>query len=176
VNLDRRALYQHGHECLDAKAVKGRARLSSTGWSRSPPSRNIPDLGCGLRSTIRLADLDVGCVPLVTDSRMTKGLKSSSRIFLGSPHSWSFSSGRPRSPSAPSSRRACQAGSGGTCPAALEHVGGDFSLRLPVPVRHGRGVRCRSERRPASWSMRFSLRTMISRRAESSSRLNRCCG
>ncbi len=68
------------------------ARLSSTGWSLMTSSR-MSHTSARSFSTIRLAVLIVCAKPCSRNFRMMNGSKSSSAIFLGSPHWWSFSSG-----------------------------------------------------------------------------------
>ena len=86
VDLDRLALDEHGHERLDAESWRVGARLRSTGCSLITPSSTSHTSG-RTRSTMRLALLMFCVLFCETSSRMTNGLKSSSAIFFGRPHS-----------------------------------------------------------------------------------------
>ena len=74
VQLDGLALDELGLEGLDAQAVQGGARLSSTGCSRMTSARTSQTLGLA-RSTMRLAALTFWASLSSTSRFMTKGLE-----------------------------------------------------------------------------------------------------
>ena len=68
------------------------ARLSMTGCSRMTSSR-MSQTSAPSRSTIFLAALIVVDMPRIWSLEKMNGLNSSSAIFFGRPHWWSFSAG-----------------------------------------------------------------------------------
>ena len=149
------------------------ARFSSTGCSRITSSRTVHTRGLR-RSTMRLADLMFWANSSSTSFFMTNGLNSSSAMTLGRPHWWNLSVGpatmtdRPEKSTLLPSRfwrnRPCL---------PLSMSDSDLSGRLPGPVT-GRPRRPLSNRAStASWSIRFSLLTMMVGAPRSRSRLRR---
>ena len=73
--------------CMPSRCRVG-ARFSMTGRVWMTSSRMSQTSGRA-RSTMRFALLMLCAMPCMTSRFMTNGLKSSSAIFFGRPHSWS---------------------------------------------------------------------------------------
>jgi hypothetical protein len=92
VQLDGAALDQHDLEGLNAQAVQRRRAVEQHRALVADLSSTSHTSG-DMRSTMRLALLMLCAKLFSTNRRMTKGLKSSSAIFLGRPHWCSLSVG-----------------------------------------------------------------------------------
>ena len=148
VDLDRLALDEHRLEGLDAQAVERRRPVQQHRVLLDDLLEHVPDLRAGALDHA-LRALDVLRERLVDEPLHHERLEQLERHLLGQAALVQPQlRDRRRSPTGPSSPRACRAGSGGTvpaCPSACPRATSADGCRARSPG--GRVGRCRTARR-----------------------------